>query len=111
MNLVFTTIREQAFQQFLEELKMPAIVVFHTVLPHPDDKLKLKIQRIAAFCTSIIVMTHTSSDILINAYNIPEQMITVIAHGTHLVQHLSEKFSEGKIWINGSKSAYNLWIT
>ena len=87
----FYHIQEQAFQKFLEMLKKPVVVVFHTVLPDPDEVLKLKIQRIAAFSTSIIVMTHTSSNILTKAYNIPEQMISVIAHGTHLVPHLSEK--------------------
>lgn len=88
--------QEEAFQKFLEALKKPVIVVFHTVLPDPDEVLKLKIQRIAAFSASIIVMTHTSSDILTSAYNIPEQMISVIAHGTHLVPHLSEKFLKEK---------------
>ena len=95
--------QEQAFQKFLEVLKKPVIVVFHTVLPNPDEKLKLQIQRIAAFGASIIVMTHTSSDILTSAYNIPEQMISVIPHGTHLVPHLSEKILKSKYDLEGRK--------
>ena len=83
---------EQAFLQFLYELKKPIAIVFHTVLPHPDDKLKSKVKGIADVCESIIVMTHTSSDILTNEYGIPQEKIAVIAHGTHLVQHLSKKF-------------------
>jgi len=95
--------QEDAFQLLITEIKKPIVVVFHTVLPHPDDKLKLQIQRIAAACTSIIVMTHTSSDILTNEYNIPDQIITVIAHGTHLVPHLSEKFLKEKYGLENRK--------
>lgn len=95
--------QEEAFQKFLEALKKPVIIVFHTVLPDPDEALKLKIQRIAAFSASIIVMTHTSFDILTSAYNIPEQMISVIAHGTHLVPHLSEKFLKEKYELKDRK--------
>jgi glycosyltransferase involved in cell wall biosynthesis len=95
--------QKQALQQFITVLKKPVVVVFHTVLPHPDEMLKLQIQRIAAFSASIVVMTHTSSAILTSEYNLPEQMITVIAHGTHLVQHLSEKLLKSKYGLDGRK--------
>ena len=95
--------QKQAFQQFISDLKKPVVVVFHTVLPHPDEKLKLQIQHIAAASTSIIVMTHTSSAILTNEYNISEQLISVIAHGTHLVPHLSEKILKSKYGLDGRK--------
>jgi glycosyltransferase involved in cell wall biosynthesis len=95
--------QEQAFLQLLSSIKMPVVVVFHTVLPHPNERIKQKIQDIAAFCRSIIVMTHTSSDILIRDYEIPEKLITVIAHGTHLVHHLSEKTLKLKYGLQGRK--------
>lgn len=34
--------QEQAFQNFLSKLLKPIIIVFHTVLPHPNDMLKAK---------------------------------------------------------------------
>ena len=83
--------QEKAFQQFLETLTKPVGLVFHTVLPQPDENLRLKIKNIAEACEFIIVMTHTSENILIKDYGIPKQIITVIAHGTHLVQHESKK--------------------
>jgi len=95
--------QKQAFQQFISEVKKPIVVVFHTVLPHPNEMLKLQIQQIAAFSASIIVMTHTSSAILTSEYNLPEQIITVIAHGTHLVPHLSEKILKSKYGLDGRK--------
>ena len=84
--------QEQAFLQFLYELSKPVVIVFHTVLPHPDEELKSKIKAIAVICNSVIVMTNNSSDILIKDYGVLPQKITVIAHGTHLVPHLSEKY-------------------
>jgi len=88
--------QENAFLQFIFELSKPVVIVFHTVLPHPDDQLKSKIKNITAICQSIIVMTYSSADILENDYGVPRQKISVIAHGTHLVPHLSEKFLKSK---------------
>lgn len=95
--------QQKAFQQFLSALQKPVIVVFHTVLPHPDKKLQLNIRSIASACESIVVMTNTSCSILIKDYGIAEQKISVIAHGTHLVRHLSEKFLKIKYGLKGRK--------
>jgi glycosyltransferase involved in cell wall biosynthesis len=83
--------QENAFLQFLFELTKPVVLVFHTVLPHPDELLKSKIKNIAAICQSIIVMTNSSAAILSNEYDVSREKIAVIAHGTHLVPHLSKK--------------------
>src|ERR1035437_2221251 len=95
--------QEQSFLQFLYELTKPVVIVFHTVLPHPDEQLKAKIKSIAAVCESIIVMTHNSAGILTNDYGLSEQKISVIAHGTHLVPHLSEKFLKTKYGLKDRK--------
>jgi glycosyltransferase involved in cell wall biosynthesis len=95
--------QEQAFQHFLSRLLKPIIIVFHTVLPRPNDKLKSKIQNIASVCQSIIVMTNTSSDLLINDYGLSPSKISVIAHGTHLVPHLSEIFLKEKYGLEDRK--------
>jgi len=95
--------QEKTFQKFLRTVSKPLIIVFHTVLPHPDWQLKSEIRDIESSCESIIVMTNNSSDILINDYGIPEQKISVIAHGTHLVRHLSEKFLKIKYGLKGRK--------
>lgn len=95
--------QEQAFLQFLFELSKPVVIVFHTVLPHPDEQLKDKIMGIAAICRSIIVMTNSSAEILMNHYGVSGQQISVIAHGTHLVPHLSEIFLKDKYGLQGRK--------
>lgn len=95
--------QEQAFLQLLYGLEKPAVVVFHTVLPNPDARLKLEVRNIVAACQSIVVMTKTSADILMTDYGIAKQKISVIAHGTHLVPHLSEKFLKNKYGLTGRK--------
>ena len=94
---------EQIFLKMLYELSKPIVIVFHTVLPHPDEHLKAQVKNIASACKYIIVMTKTSADILINEYGVAKQKITVIAHGTHLVPHLSEKFLKEKYGLTGKK--------
>src|SRR5664280_2799677 len=95
--------QKNSFLQLLKDLTKPVIVVFHTVLPHPDAKLKTEIQTIAASCDAIIVMTHNSARILIIEYNLKEEKISVIAHGTHLVPHLSREFLKKKYGYKGRK--------
>ena len=95
--------QEQSFLQFLYEITKPVVIAFHTVLPHPDEPLKAKIKSIAAVCESIIVMTHNSEGILTSDYDLPPQKISVIAHGTHLVPHLSEKFLKTKYGLKDRK--------
>ena len=95
--------QENAFMQFLFELSKPVVIVFHTVLPHPDLKLLSNIKHICSVCQSIIVMTQSSADILSKEYNVPSEKISVIAHGTHLVPHLSEKFLKQKYGLTNRK--------
>ena len=94
---------QQGLLQFLYEINKPVITVFHTVLPHPDEQLKTMVKNIVAACKSVIVMTHTSSNILMNEYGISNYKISVIQHGTHLVPHLSEKFLKNKYGLVGKK--------
>ena len=79
--------KEDLFFNFISSIVKPLIVVFHTVLPSPNLKLKINIQRISDFCESIVVMTKTSSAILVTDYEISEDKISIIPHGTHLVNH------------------------
>jgi len=94
---------EQAFLEFVYELSKPVVVVFHTVLPYPDEQFKLNVQHIAAACTSIVVMTKSSAEILQHTYDIPQQKISVIPHGTHLVPHLNKNLLKKKYGLKGRK--------
>ena len=92
----FFKAQEGPFLQFINALIKPVVIVFHTVLPHPDKVLKSEIRNIAAACASIVVMTHNSAGILTHDYDLQEEKISVIPHGTHLVLHLSKEFLKNK---------------
>lgn len=81
---------ESKLLQFLNQLEKSVLVVFHTVLPRPDETLQRNVQDIAKVADGIIVMTKSSSTILENDYQINKDKISVIPHGTHLVERTSK---------------------
>lgn len=94
---------EEDFKQFLTALIKPVIIVFHTVLPKPNESLKLNVQEIAASVQSIIVMTNFAAKVLVNDYGVSPEKITVIAHGTHLVPHSDKELLKNKYKLTGKK--------
>lgn len=87
---------ESSFNLFLETLTKPVIMVFHTVLPNPNELLKYNVEQIAANSRDIIVMTKTSAEILKKHYGISKSKITVIPHGTHLVPNAKKELLKEK---------------
>ncbi len=94
---------EPEFLQFLKDLNKPVIMAFHTILPHPNELLIKKVREIASLSESIIVMTNSSANILVNEYEIAADKISVIPHGTHLVQHLDKNLLKEKYNLTGKK--------
>jgi len=99
----FFNLQKQAFANFLHQLTKPLLIVFHTVLPRPDDTLKHAVQQMAAACASVIVMTQNSKGILTHDYALKKEKISVIAHGTHLVFHSDKKYLKQKYGLKGRK--------
>src|SRR6478609_210594 len=60
--------KETHLIQFLDKITKPIIIVFHTVLPNPNNLLKANIQVIEQLVDSIIVMTNSAAQILKNDY-------------------------------------------
>jgi glycosyltransferase involved in cell wall biosynthesis len=95
--------KKNEFIQFLNVVTKTVVIVFHTVLPHPNDSLKEHVQQISGLAESIIVMTKSSAGILTREYGIQQQKITVIPHGTHLVPHLDKGFLKIKHKLSGKR--------
>jgi glycosyltransferase involved in cell wall biosynthesis len=91
------------FIQFLNIILKPVSLVFHTVLPYPDKILKSKVMQIVEVCESIVVMTNSSAQILMDEYDVEPQKITVIPHGTHLVAHADKTILREKYGLNNRK--------
>lgn len=89
--------------ELLEEINIPKILGFHTVLPNPDKTFKLNVQRLAKVVESLIVMTKASSNILITDYDISKDKIVVIPHGTHLVPHANKSLLKEKYNLENKK--------
>lgn len=87
----FFNSKKEEFKGFIQALTKPLVFVFHTVLPKPSSQLKSKVKEMAAHAISLIVMTENASKILIEDYAIPNEKITVIPHGTHLVAPLNRQ--------------------
>lgn len=80
----------------LQSVEKTSVVVLHTVLPKPDRETQQYIQSIAEITNMLVVMTQSAKKILEDDYLIAQEKITVIPHGTHLVQHIDKKFLKEK---------------
>jgi len=74
---------------FLEALKKPSVVTFHSILPSPDADLKLVVCSIAEKASGLVVMTDLSKEILVREYGIAEEKISMIPHGIHSMPYTS----------------------
>jgi len=68
---------------FLDALKKPSIVTFHSTLPSPNPELHNVVRLIAEKSSGLIAMTNRSKEILIGDYGIDEKKVSVILHGIH----------------------------
>ncbi|MDQ0594975.1 glycosyltransferase involved in cell wall biosynthesis [Chryseobacterium ginsenosidimutans] len=75
----------------LQSVEKTSVVVFHTVLPKPDRETQQYIRSIAEITSTLIVMTQAAKKILEDDYLIAKEKITVIPHGTHLVENFDKK--------------------
>lgn len=89
------------FNTFLNQLKKPVSIVFHTVLPGPNEDLRQNVKKIIASVDSVIVMTHNAAGILTHEYGASDDKITVIAHGTHLIKHGKKESLKSKYGFEG----------
>lgn len=94
---------ESDFRMFLEKLLKPVSLVFHTVLPRPDAQLRENVQWLSQSVEGLIVMTHSSAKILASDYGISDDRVSVIGHGTHLVEHLDKDALKMKFGLSGKK--------
>lgn len=99
----FFRANEADFISFLKSIHKPKIVVFHTVLPHPNEVLKKQVEEINTIVDSFVVMTNSSAKILEKDYGFSQDKIAVIPHGTHLVEHSNKEVFKEKYGLTGRK--------
>ncbi|GAA2477393.1 glycosyltransferase [Winogradskya humida] len=65
----------------LRALKVPAIVVLHTVLSTPTPMQRSVLERIVALADTVVTMTDTARQRLTAGYRVDPHKVTVIPHG------------------------------
>ena len=65
----------------LRALKVPSIVVLHTVLSSPDPLQRSVLERIVAAANAVVTMTDTARQRLIAGYHVEPRKVSVIPHG------------------------------
>ena len=87
---------EEDFKTMLRDLNKKILLSFHTILPNPDPRFADNVKNICTKSDGILVMTDNSKKILVEQYNVKEEKIHVIAHGTHFVNHESKRLLREK---------------
>ncbi|WP_298369367.1 glycosyltransferase [uncultured Lutibacter sp.] len=83
---------------FLEAINKPVTFTFHSVIPKPNNELKLLVNTLISKSNLVFIMTKQSQKILVKDYGISENLIIYIPHGTHIVDY--QKSSEIKKQFN-----------
>ncbi|MBB4746290.1 glycosyltransferase involved in cell wall biosynthesis [Actinoplanes lobatus] len=65
----------------LRALRVPAIVVLHTVLANPDPLQRQVLEQVVATADAVVTMTDTARQRLSTRYDVDQRKITVIPHG------------------------------
>ena len=71
---------------FLEELKKPLVTTLHSVLPDPSPSVRASVRRLAEHSDQVVVMAERARSLLLDAYDIDCDRITVIPHGVPPVE-------------------------
>lgn len=85
----------------LAALQKPAWITFHTVLPDPDSHLRRLVRQIAENSAGVVVMTQSSAELLVQDYALPRNLITIIPHGTHLVEYPDRAAAKRQLGLEG----------
>jgi len=67
---------------FVKRLKKPFVVILHTVLQSPSDNQRRVLQELSKKAKCLITMIPVATDILTSVYEIEEEKIEIIPHGT-----------------------------
>jgi glycosyltransferase involved in cell wall biosynthesis len=67
--------------RLLAELRVPTIVVLHTVLAHPSPHQQNVLEAVVAAAGAVVTMTRAARDRLAASYQVDLTRVSIIAHG------------------------------
>jgi glycosyltransferase involved in cell wall biosynthesis len=89
--------------EFLNAIKKPVTFTFHSVIQNPNKELKTFVKLLLSYSNSVFVMTNQSQEILMRDYDIQEEIITCVPHGTHVVIYETPEQAKQKFNMDGRK--------
>jgi glycosyltransferase involved in cell wall biosynthesis len=66
---------------FIQALRVPAIVTLHTVLKHPTENQAAIVRKMSERCARLIVMSQIAKELLATSYRVRGSKVRVIPHG------------------------------
>jgi predicted GH43/DUF377 family glycosyl hydrolase/glycosyltransferase involved in cell wall biosynthesis len=84
----------------LDELRKPALVTMHTVLPEPSPAVRQTVRQIADSAHGLVVMAQTAVDILDRTYGV-KATPTVIPHGMPHIEPKGRRRLKAKLGLDG----------
>lgn len=91
---------EDHLTAFLEEVRKPTLVTFHTVLPDPTPAVREAVRHIAAAADGLVVMAESAVGILTGAYRVTKP-VTVIQHGMPHIEPHGRRHLKDKLGLDG----------
>lgn len=73
--------------QLLAALRIPAVVVLHTVLTEPTPHQKQVLEEVVRLASAVVTMTWTAHDRLADGYAVDMTKVSVIPHGAPAVRN------------------------
>src|SRR6195952_2208169 len=77
-------------------LRVPSIVVAHTVLKDPTPHQRSVLEAIAAMADQIVVMSNAASRRLCLGFDVDPQKVTTISHGAYVPPRLASSARQGR---------------
>ena len=85
----------------LEELRMPIVTTFHTVLQEPDPDQRRMLQEVARLSERVVVMSERGAGFLQSIYGVPPDKIDLIPHGIPDVPFVDPSFYKDNFGVEG----------
>jgi glycosyltransferase involved in cell wall biosynthesis len=79
----------EALLGLLDQVRVPILVVLHTVLTEPTARQRRVLQAVVDAADMVVTMTHAARRRLLDGYLVPEDSVRVIPHGAidHVAPH------------------------
>jgi len=88
---------------FVDALRVPAIVTLHTVLKHPSDNQRAIVQKLAAQCARLIVMSQVALELLASSYGVRGSKVVILPHGIPVMDGKPDPGLKSKFGVAGRR--------